>query len=159
MADTNDYICVCTNLFEGNHCEFPRGTVDMTIVLPSDSTLKASDVVAATVAFSDYQIPSLNLDIRHQQVYDSMPSHLKLIYGYKSGTGAPTTAVMKVYGPNYQSEEPQYYVLYFYPDQKEINITVDLTSENHFSLVQTLWSSIQTIQTSGKLECFYSNGL
>jgi hypothetical protein len=159
MADTNDYICVCTNLFEGNHCEFPRGTVDMTIVLPSDSTLKASDVVAATVAFSDYQIPSLNLDIRHQQVYDSMPSHLKLIYGYKLGTGAPTTAVMKIYGPNYHNEEPKYYVLYFRPDQKEINITVGLTSENHCPLVQTLWHSVQATEASGKLECFYSNGL
>jgi hypothetical protein len=152
VTDMNDYICVCTDLFEGNHCQFPRGIVDITNVLSSDSTLTAVDVVAASVSFSDYQIPSLNLDIRHQQVYDSMPSHLKLIYGYKPGTGAPTTAVMKIYGLNYLSEEPKYYVLYFYPDQKDINITADLTSENHCPLVQTLWPSIQAIQKSGKLE-------
>jgi hypothetical protein len=159
VTDTNNYICVCTDLFEGNHCEFPRSTVNIEIVLSSDSTLKTSDVVAATVSFSDYQIPSLTFDVRHQQVYGSLPSHLKLIYGYKRGTGAPTTAVMKVYGPNHHNEEPKYYILYYYPDQKEINITLDLTSENHCPFVQTLWSSIQTTETSGKLGYFYTNGL
>jgi hypothetical protein len=159
MTDTKGYICVCTNLFEGGLCQFPKGTVDIELVLSSDSTLNASDVVAVTVSFKDYYILSLAFDVRHQQVYGLLPSHLKLNYDYRLGTGAPATAVMKVYGPSYRSEEPTYYILYYYPNEKEINITVDLISENRCPFVQTLWHLVQAIETSGKLECFYSNGL
>ena len=95
-----------------------------------------------------------DFNVRHQQVYDALPSHLKLIYSHKLTEYAPTTAILKVYGSNYRNEEPEYYVLYFYPNQKEINITVDLTSENHCPLVQTLWYLVQAIETSGKLEWF-----
>jgi hypothetical protein len=106
--------------------------------------VKTVDVVATTVSYSDYHNKSLRLDIRYQQVYDTLPSYLKLIYSHDLVRHAPIIAVMKAYGPNYHDEEPKYYVLYYYPDQRDINITVDLTSENHCPLVQTT-------KTSGKL--------
>jgi hypothetical protein len=124
--------------------------VNIKFVLSSNSSFQTADVVATTVSFSDYQIPSLRFHLRHQQVYGALPSHLKLIYNHTFATDAPTIAVMKVYGPNYYSEEPKYYVLYYYPGQKEINITVDLTSENHCPLVQTN-------EITGKLEQFISD--
>jgi hypothetical protein len=160
MTDTNNYICICTSSFEGDHCQFSKRMVNVKIVLSSNSTLTAADAVASTVSYSDYHISSLIFDVRHQKVYGALPSHLKLIYSDKLiATNAPTIAVMKIYGRNYYSEEPIYYVLYYYPDEKEINITTDLTSENHCPFVQTLWPSIQAAETSSKLGCFYTNGL
>jgi hypothetical protein len=152
VTDTGNYTCLCTDLFTGDYCQFPKGMVDITFVLSSDSKLKIADVVAMTVSYNDYYIPTLDFNVRHQQVYDTLPSHLKLIYSDKLAADAPTIAVSKVYGLNYHSEEPEYYVLYFQSDQKEINITADLTSENHYPLVQTLWYLIPTNRTTGKLE-------
>jgi hypothetical protein len=116
--------------------------------------LQIADVVATTVSYSDYHIPSLRFNVRHQQVYDTLPSYLKLIYSQKLVTNAPTIAVLKVYGPNYHSEEPEYYVLYYQTGQKTINITVDLTSENYCPLVQMLWHLVEVNETTGKLEWY-----
>ncbi len=151
-TDTNNYTCLCTDLFAGDHCQFSKGMVDITFMLSSDSKLQIADVVATTVSYSDYHIPSLRFNVRHQQVYDTLPSYLKLIYSQKLVTNAPTIAVLKVYGPNYHSEEPGYYVLYYQTGQKTINITVDLTSENYCPLVQMLWHLVEANETTGKLE-------
>jgi hypothetical protein len=149
LADTDEYTCLCTDSFTGDYCQFPKGTVDITFVLSSVSTLQTTDAVATTVSYSNYDAKSLRFNIRHQQVYDALPPRLKLIYSHE--LGAPATAVLKIYGPNYHTEEPGYYVLYFHPGQKLINITVDLTSENHCPLVETLWHLVQAIETPGKL--------
>jgi hypothetical protein len=151
LTDTNNYTCLCTDLFAGDHCQFPKGIVDITFVLSPESTLQTIDVVATTVSYSNYDDTSLRFNIRHQQVYDGLPSHLKLIYSNKLGENAPATAILKIYGPNYHTEEPGYYVLYFHHGQKMINITVDLTSENYCPLVETLWHLDQTIETPGEL--------
>ena len=132
LFDTNNYICMCTDLFTGDHCQHPKGRVDISLVLPSNS----SEVIAATVSYNDYHDESLRFVIRHQQVYASLPSHLQLIYRQKLTPGAPIVAIMRTYGPNYLEEEPNYHVLYYYSDQKDINITIDLTSENHCPIIQ-----------------------
>ena len=157
LADTDEYSCLCTNSFAGDHCQFPKGTVDITFVLSSDSTLQTTDVVATTVSYNNYNVKLLSFIIRHQQVYDTLPSHLRLFYSNTMGAHAPATAVLKIYGPNYHTEEPGYYVLYFHPGQKMINITVDLTSENYCPLVETLWHLVQAIETPGKLAWFSSD--
>jgi hypothetical protein len=154
LADFDKCTCLCTDLFEGDHCQVPRGTVEITFVLSSDSTLQTNEVVATTVSYNDYGMEIWRFNVRHQQVYGALPSYLKLIYSHEIGEYAPTTAILKVYGPNYYREEPNYYVLYFDPGEKQINITVDLTSENHCPFVQTLWYLVQGMETSGKLECF-----
>jgi len=156
LANTDNYICLCTDLFTGDHCQFPKGMADITFQLSSNSMVQTADVVATTVSSSDFHDKSLNFNVRHQQVYDGLPSHLKLIYSDKLVAYAPTTAVLKVYGPNYHSVEPEYYILYFHPGQKNINVTVDLTSENHCPLVQTLWHLVQENETPGKLKLFSS---
>jgi stress-induced morphogen len=152
LADTDHYVCLCTDSFEGDHCEIPKGMVKIKFMLSSDSSLQRSDVAATTVSFNDYDFQSLRFLLRHQQVYDTLPSDLKLIYSHNLATYAPAIAIMNVYESNYRRKEPEYYILYFYPDQKEINITVDLTSENHCPLVQTLCHLVQTIKTPGKSE-------
>ena len=75
---------------------------------------------------------------------------MKLIYDDKLAKNAPTTAVLKVYGQNYVHEEAKYFLLYFYSNEKEINITIDLTFENHCPLVETLWHLVETIEKIGK---------
>jgi stress-induced morphogen len=152
LANTDHYICLCTDSFEGDHCEIPKGMVKIKFILSSDTSLHKSDVAATTVSYNDYDFQSLRFILRHQQVYDTLPSDLKLIYSHNFATYAPATAFMKVYESNYRRKEPEYYILYFYHDQKEINITVDLTSENYCPLVQALWHLVQTIKTPGKSE-------
>jgi hypothetical protein len=149
-TDTNSYVCLCTDLFVGDHCQYPKGMVLIKFLLSSDSKLHTADIIATTVSFNDYEIPLLRFNIRHQQVYGTLPSQLELIYSHTFTTDAPATAVMKVYGPNYRNEESRYYILYFQPSQKDINITVDLSSENHCPLVQTLWHLLQRNETIGK---------
>jgi hypothetical protein len=119
--------------------------VNIRIVLSPNSTLQAADVVAATVSYSNYSVPSLQFYVHHQQVYaNALFSHLKLVYSQKMLRTAPPIAVLKVYKLDYRNEEPQYYLLYYYPDRKDINITVDLTTENYCP-------SVRTTEPSGKL--------
>jgi hypothetical protein len=112
--------------------------------------LQAADIVATTVSYGDFVDQILQLFVYNQQVYDILPSHLKMSYSQTISTLPPPIAIMKVYGSNYRSEESKYYMLYYQPDQKEINITIDLTSENHCPLVETLWHLIPTTGTSSK---------
>ena len=126
-----------------------KGMVNINIVLSSNSTLQTNDIVAATVFYSDYDPETLRFIVRHQQVYFGLIPELKPIYIGKLDRYAPTTAVFKAYKSNYDQEEPKYYLLYFYPNQKDINITVDLTLENHCPLVETLWHLVQREDKSG----------
>jgi hypothetical protein len=157
LAQIEKYTCLCTDSFTGDHCQFLKENVYITFVVSPNSTLKKNDAVAITVSYNDYDKETLRFNVRHQQVYDFLPEHLKLIYSYKLSEYVPVTAILKVYGPNYYREEPNYYVLYFDPGEKEINITVDLTLENHCPFVQTLWHLVHGIQISGKLECLRHN--
>ena len=154
LTDINNYTCLCTDSFEGDHCQMPKGMVNIRLMLSSNSALKTTDVVATTILYSDYEIPSLRFMVREQQVYSGLPSSFKLIYNDKRASYAPTTAILKAYGANDHYEKPVYYLLYFYPDQKEINITVDLTSENHCLPVETLWNLIEKADQPGKLQYF-----
>jgi hypothetical protein len=149
LADTDNYTCLCTDSFAGDHCQFSRAIVTITIMLLPNTTFQRSEVAATTVSYSDYHVPSLRFDVRHQQVYDTLPSHIKLIYSNELTAFAPATAVLKIYGPSYRNEEPRYYVLYFHPFQEDINITVDLASENHCPLVQTTEASSKLEQFNG----------
>ena len=94
-AYIDKFICLCTDSFSGDHCQYPKGIVEITLVLPSDSTLRTTDVIASTVTYSNYDVNSLTFDVLHQQVYGSLPSHLKLIYSGKLGAYAPATGLFK----------------------------------------------------------------
>jgi hypothetical protein len=150
FTDINKFICICTDLFEGIHCEIPKGMINIRFILSPNSEVQTDDVIAATVFYSDYEIPSLRFLDRHQKVYAGFPSELKLIYDDKVVKNAPTTAVLKVYGRNFVHDEAKYFVLYFYSNEKEINLTIDLTLENHCPLVETLWYLVETIEKTGK---------
>jgi hypothetical protein len=115
--------------------------------------LQADDIVATTISYNDiHDDRSLIFNVRNHQVYRSLPSHLNLIYNHKLSAYAPITAILRIYRANFQSEEPEYYILYFNSRQTKINITVDLTAENHCPLVETLWHLIQRNGTLSKLE-------
>ena len=150
LTNVDQYMCICTNSYEGNHCQLSKGIVKINLVLSSNSTSQIGNVVAATVFYSDYDLETFRFIIRHQQVYSGLFSELKPIYTGKVDKHAPTTAVLKLYSTNYNQEEPKYYLLYYHPDQKHINITVDLTAENHCSSVEALWHLVPTVDESGK---------
>ena len=135
LTNVNQYICVCSEFYEGNHCELSKGMVNINI----NSSLEINDILATTVFYNNYDQETLSFIIRHQQVYSSLHSQLKPIYISKVDQYAPTIAIIKVYRLNYESE---YYVLYYHPNKKNINITVDLTSENHCPL----WYLIESIE-------------
>ena len=153
ITNIDSYLCICSDAFDGDHCQSPRGIVDITIVLSSDSVLQTGDVLAATVSYSDTFTDALELRVRHQQVFDTLPSHIQLIYNQRfSMSIAPRIAVMKIYGSSYRSETAKYYVLYLYSGspRKQVNITTDLISINHCPLVQTLWYLLSKVSTSSK---------
>lgn len=173
--DFNAYVCICTSFFEGNQCQVEKGTVNIDVIVSLNSTIERSKVVATTISFLDYQIPSLRLDVRYRQVHSILPSHLKLIYSETSNQFAPSIALMKIYSDNYRIEQPRYSLLYYYPNQKRINLTVNLTSENKCFSIETSdrgdfnhsrWNSSTALffyhqicrtreNLSGMLTCFY----
>jgi hypothetical protein len=136
LVDISQYICLCTDSFEGSHCQFPRSMVNIIVISSSNPLLQTNGIIATTISYNDYDEKSLRLIISHQQVYNTLPTHLQLRYTHKLTSYAPTMSALKVYGSNYRDEEPQYYILYFYPLQEKINITVNLTSENYCTLIQ-----------------------
>ncbi|CAF3331924.1 unnamed protein product [Rotaria socialis] len=137
LTDPKKYICLCPDLFTGAHCEFSKQMVNIALAVSLNSTLQTIDILAVTVMYNNYDNESLRFDVRHQQVYDGLPSQLRLINNDKVDPYVPRTAILKVYTSKYRSEEPAYYILYFLPFQENINITVYLTSERHCPLVKT----------------------
>jgi hypothetical protein len=155
LSDIDNYTCICIDSFSGDHCQVSRGMVDINFVLSLGFMLETTDVVATTVSYNDaVKDASLSLNVRNQHVYRSLPSHLNLIYSHKRNAYPPTTAILRIYRANFHSEEPEYYILYLFDFQiqTKINITVDLTSENHCPLVETLWYLVQQNGTLSKLE-------
>lgn len=152
FADVNKYICLCTGSFEGHFCQFPKGIVNIKIASRPFLTLKSARIVATTVSYNDYNVESLRFIVRHQQVFHDLPTNIKLIYTNTLDAHAPKVAVLKMYRENFRSTEPDYYILYFQSDRKNISIEVDLTSENRCPLYKDLWHSVQSIETpeSGK---------
>lgn len=148
MTDINKYICLCTDLYNGEQCQYSNGIVEITIISSSNSTSQTFDVAAITVSYNNYDLQTLRFDIQHQQVYNTIPSYIKQMYNYKVGIHAPPIAIMKVYSPNYRNEEPNYYLLYFYRDEKDINITVSLTSENHCPIIEPLGKLVNSLRYS-----------
>jgi hypothetical protein len=118
--------------------------VNIMVISSSDSLLQTSDIIATTISYNDFYDSLLRLTIRHQQVYNTLPSYFQLKYSHKLISYAPSMSFLKVYRSNYRDEEPQCYILYMIPLQNEINVTVNLTSENYCEL-------IQPNQVSGKL--------
>ena len=120
LTDVDHYRCICTDLYEGYHCQLLKGVVNIKLLLSSKSALQTSDVVATTVFYNDYDNRSLRFIVRRQQVYSRFLSELKPVYTGKLDTYAPPITVLKVYGQNYRHEEPKYYLLYYHLEQKEI---------------------------------------
>ena len=150
VSDIRTYFCICTDGFEGDYCQTPRSIVDITILLSSNSMVQRDDVRATTVSFSYSIKKTWILPVHYQQVFDTLPSRIQLVYDYHFVPYAPGFALIKVYGSNYHSELTKHYLLYLHIGQKGINITVDLTSENHCPLIQTLWPLLSKVYSSSK---------
>ena len=135
-----DYACLCTELFQGEHWEQARGTVHLQI----ESKFNASTVAATTISYADTMRLELGLAIRHQQLYHYLPSHVTLIYNQRTLPFAPVRGILKLYKNSYPDIELDYYILYHTGEKITLNVTVDLTAENHCPLVDTFWHLLNT---------------
>jgi len=159
LSDINKYICLCANSFEGDHCENRKGMVRIEI----NSQLKSSsaDILAITVVYNDYQMPSLRFLPRHQQLYNQLPTSLTLVYSQKTSTYAPAIAFLKAYSSHSLDEESKYYILYYYPNNKTISISVNLTTENYCPLILSsnsttaMFSYHEMCRTNATYTCFH----
>ncbi|CAF4638143.1 unnamed protein product [Rotaria socialis] len=133
--DILNYTCLCTSSFIGNHCELTRGLVQIKMNLSTNSLLIPMNINALTIAFNNYHPKTFAFLMQHQQVHRNLPLQIQLAYSRKLIT-APTIGLLKVYGQNCEREEPKYFVLYFAVGRKDVNITVDLTSENYCPLIE-----------------------
>ncbi|CAF5034635.1 unnamed protein product, partial [Rotaria magnacalcarata] len=133
--DILNYTCLCAPSFTGSHCELARGLVHIRMNLSTNSLLRPMNISALTIAFNNYNPKTFAFLMQHQQVHRNLPLQIQLAYSRKLIT-APTIGLLKVYGQNYEREEPKYFVLYFAVGRKDVNITVDLTSENYCPLIE-----------------------
>ncbi|CAF1394347.1 unnamed protein product [Adineta ricciae] len=146
FTNISRFICICTDFFQGIYCETPKPMINILLLLSENSVLQRSDVVAATVASSDYDIRAVRFNTPLQKVYAGFPSELKLSYEEKVAPNAPIKAVLRVYEKSSVGKEAKYFLLYFQFNPKAINLTIDLTSESHCPPVETLWHLIENTE-------------
>ena len=118
VTDINVYFCICTDGFEGDYCQSRRRRVDITIFLSSKSMFETADVRAATISYSYVDSETFQLSVRYQQVFETLPLEIQLIYDYRSYSNPRSIALMKVYGSNYHSGIAKYSLLYLNLDPK-----------------------------------------
>lgn len=132
----HDYFCVCTSMFNDDRCEIPKAIIHITL----NTTSLTNKILASTVQYYDIEnMQTLKLVIRYQAVYDSISSSISL---YHDQSTAPFLAVIKLYETVSESKAPAYFILYIQQDVVSINMTSQLSNENHCPNVRTLWHLI-----------------
>ncbi len=118
------FMCLCSKRSYGDRCQYEMASVhvnlNMTRTLP---------VRATVVQFYDFETPSFQLLIQHQQVYHGIPS---MINYYHSNIHAPLLGLLKIYE---DLIHPQYFIMYSLPQTSIINITSSPQYCPHASLL------------------------
>jgi hypothetical protein len=119
-------ICTCLERFYGNRCENEKSSVHVRFNMTSEFAPRAT-------VFQLYDIIPvyLTLEIRHQKVYDGLPS---IITSHQPDNEAPPIGLLKAYE---DSQNPYYYVVYV-SLKSVINIT---SSPQHCPDVSSLSST------------------
>ena len=117
------FLCICANRFYGSRCQYEKASVR--VQLNMTMTLSAR---AAVVQLYNILPTSLTLQIRHQKVYQGLPSTITY---YHPDVQAPHLGIVKTY---HDSVDPQYFVIYIL-NQLVINIT---STPQHCSHVSAL---------------------
>jgi hypothetical protein len=120
----NPYECNCSQRFYGYQCQNEKASIH--IDLNMTKTLSAR---ATVVQLYNYDLRSFRLFIKHQQIYNGLPSSIR---SYHSSIYAPELGVLKIYE---DLSNPQYFLIYFLEDQLKINITSSLAYCPHASLL------------------------
>jgi len=136
LADMENYTCICTNLYYGINCEIPKASVTITI----DSTYSSVILIAMVIQYYDIDLRTpADLILRNQQVFNSIPQ--EAVYHHDQLI-SPIIGIVKLYGNDYLTNEPTYYLGYLQQNLKDINVTNDLQSK--CAHVQSLWYLLQT---------------
>ena len=118
------FMCLCSKRFYGNRCQYEIPSVHVNLNMTDTLSVRAT-----VVQLYDLGIPSFHFFIRHQQVYNGIPS--KINY-YHSDIHAPLLGVLKIYE---NLTQPQYFILYSVAQQSLINITSSPQHCPHASLL------------------------
>jgi hypothetical protein len=117
------FTCLCSKRFYGNRCQYEMASVhvnlNMTHTLPVRATI---------VQLYDFETPSFQLLIQHQQVYHGIPSQINY---YHSDIHTPLLGLLKIYE---DLIHPQYFIMYSL-QQTSINITSSPQYCPHTSLL------------------------
>jgi len=142
-ADMQNYTCICTSLYYGVNCEIPKASVMIII----NSTYPSVTAIATAIQYYDINSRTqTDLILRNQQVFVSIPQ--ETLY-YHDQLILPAISIVKLYGNDYLTNEPTYYLGYLQQNQQNINVTNDLQSK--CSHVQSLWHLFQK-NISGEYE-------
>ncbi len=105
------HMCLCSKRFSGDRCQYETRSVHVELNMTNTSSIQA-----AVVQLYDIHTSSLQLIMRHQEVYRAVPSRIDY---YHSDVHVPSLGLLKIY-ENLTS--PQYFIMYSLA-QSTINIT------------------------------------
>ena len=106
----NPMICMCSGNFYGNRCQYEK----VAIIIQMNMS---RSVAASVTQFYDILLPSMSLDVLHQEVVRGLPQTIRYDHGRIT---APILAVLKTHE---ETNYPKYFILYVQPNKAIINIT------------------------------------
>ena len=72
LTNIYSYVCVCSDAFDGDHCQSPRKILDITVMLSAHSMFQRANILATTVFYSNFHGRTFELLIQYQQVFDGL---------------------------------------------------------------------------------------
>lgn len=135
-VDMENYTCICTNSYSGVNCEIPKALVKIKI----NSTYSSETIIATTIQYYDVdKRTQTDLILRNRQVFNSIPQNI--LYPHDQLI-SPIIGIIKLYGNDYLTNEPTYYLGYIQQNRTNINITNGLQSK--CAHIRSLWHLLQT---------------
>jgi hypothetical protein len=108
------FICICPKHFYGDRCQHAKMPIQ--VILDTNNLTELSARVC-TIQFYDVVSNTLELVLRHQQLFEGFPS---LISYNHDDFVAPVLSVLKAH---YDSIEPRYFIIYIQPNSSLTNIS------------------------------------
>jgi len=120
-------VCICSKFFYGYRCQKERSSIRVDLV-----NLTFTQPVAVLAQFFDVHNSSLELQFRHQEVYEGVPT--TILYNHPASF-APTIGVLQIYDRS--SETSLYFIMYIQYAITKVNVT---SSPAHCPNVVTMLS-------------------
>jgi hypothetical protein len=150
----DSFVCICSKFFHGDRCQHEN----MAIRIRLNTSAIVELPRASTIQFYDVNNITLELVLQHQQATKGFPSYIYYVDRLKT---APVLGVVKTH---YDSNQPQYFIIYIQPNVYLINISSTPENCPHASLLLDGFPKIpdvfkyhQICKNDTKRLCFYDN--